>query len=172
HSSGNYHRLRSRKHEGKEDTFNEAHDYPVQDREVREQRDLLRGDRADDRLVRVGRERRAEAGQPGDELVQGLIGVRPLVEGVELEVGADDRSRDRLGLLVQRLDVDSAGRGFDPQLATADHSVDTALVPEVREVGAEGSKPFGGELEVVRLGQAKQSQVSERTTSYRVSKRS
>ena len=108
----------------------------------------------------------------GIELVQGLIGVRPLVEGVELEVGADDRSRDRLGLLVQRLDVDSAGRGFDPQLATADHSVDTALVPEVHEVGAEGSKPFGGELEVVRLGQAKQSQASERTTSYRVSKRS
>jgi hypothetical protein len=54
-------------------------------------------------------------------------------------------------LLVQRLDVDAPGRGLDPDLAAVDHPVQTVLVPEVREIGAEDAEALGRQLEVERL---------------------
>src|SRR6266516_1383202 len=149
----------------------EALDHPVANREGREERDLLRRDGADDRLVRVWRERRPEPGEPRHELAQDLVALRPRVEGVELEVGADDGARDRLGLVVQRLHVDARGgacrrrirgrpvhpggrllpRGFDSDLAPADDAGDAALVPEVSEIRPEGSDPYDFELSTERF---------------------
>src|SRR5262249_60494798 len=51
-----------REREGAAGRLAEAGDQPRADREGREERDLLRGDRGDEALERVGRERRAGAG--------------------------------------------------------------------------------------------------------------
>ena len=47
-------------------------------------------------------------------------------------------------------------RRRDPHLAPADDAVQRAVVPEVREVGAEHAEALGRELEVVRLRKAQQ----------------
>src|SRR5512133_2516376 len=65
----------------------EALDHPVPNREGREQRDLLRADGADDRLVRVWRERWPEPGEPRHQLAENLVAFGPGVERVELEAG-------------------------------------------------------------------------------------
>src|SRR5207249_2668155 len=59
-------------------------DETVSDRGRAEERDLLRGDRADEHLPRVGHERRTEAAELGDDVAQDLVAPRPLVEGVEV----------------------------------------------------------------------------------------
>ena len=120
-----------------------------------------------ERLVRVGRERRPEPGEPRHQLAEDLVAFGPGVERVELEAGADHGARDRLGLVIQRLDVDAARRRLDPDLPPADDAMDAALVPEVRDIRAEGSEPFSRELEVVRIRQRKKSQARERATSCR-----
>ena len=78
--------------------------------------------------------------------------LRERVERLELEGKPEQRANDGLGRLVERLDVDAAGRGLDPDLAPADDAMDSALVPEVREVGPERAVARGREREVVRLG--------------------
>ena len=76
-------------------------------------------------------------------------------------------SRHRVDLLIQRLDVDPAWGGLDSEFPSADHAVDAALVPEVREIRPECSEPFSRELEVVRIRQREKSQARERATSCR-----
>ena len=73
------------------------------------------------------------------------------VNGVEVELEPEQLRDDGPGLGVERLDVDAAGRRLDPHLARADHAVEAALVPEVREVDAERAEALGREREVVRL---------------------
>ena len=58
---------------------------------------------------------------------------------------------DRLGLGVERLDVDAAGRRLDPHLAPADDAMEPALVPEVRAVEPERAEALRREREVERL---------------------
>ena len=147
----------------------EALDHSVPDREGGEERDLLGGDRAHERLVRIRCERRAEAREPRHELSQDFVATRPLVKRGELEVGADDRARNRLDLGVERLDVDPARRARYPELASADDAVDAAFVPKVREVGAEGAEALRRKLEVVRLRQRQERQsaaVISKKSSY------
>ena len=131
----------------------EALDEPVADRERREERDLLRDDRADEHLERIGDEQRPEptqaVGETGDVGVPG----RERRERGQVEAESEQLSHDRLDLGVERVDVHAAGGGFDPHLASADDAVQTALVPEVREVGPERAEALGREREVVRLGQ-------------------
>ena len=75
----------------------EALDQPVADRERGEQRDLLRRDRRDEALERVGRKRRAEPGEARHELVEHRLPGGPGPERLELELSPeqllDDRSR-------------------------------------------------------------------------------
>ena len=69
--------LSARKGPGATDRLAQPLDEPVADRDRRIERDLLRGDRGDQRLERVGRERRSEAGEADDERRQLLLGGRP-----------------------------------------------------------------------------------------------
>ncbi|HZC30664.1 MAG TPA: hypothetical protein VE261_04040, partial [Gaiellaceae bacterium] len=64
-------------------------DEPAPDRDCGEEGDLLGGDRRDERLERVGRERRTEAGETDDEWSELLLGGRPRSEGDEVEVEAE-----------------------------------------------------------------------------------
>ena len=110
---------------------------PRADREGRVERDLLRGDRGDEALERVGRERRAEARELRDELVEHRLRRPPRrVNASRSNSSAEQLLDHRRGLGVERLDVDAAGRSLDPHLARADDAVQPALVPEVREVDA------------------------------------
>src|SRR5206468_2321844 len=68
----------------------EALDQAVADREGGEERDLLRGDRGDDRLERVRRDRRAEPGEAADELPEHGIARREVV-------GRGDRQQRHVG---------------------------------------------------------------------------
>ena len=88
----------------------------------------------------------------GHELAEHRLRRRPRrVNGVEVELEAEQLLDDGRGLGVERLDVDAAGRRLDPHLARADDAVQPALVPEVREVDAERAEALGREREVVRL---------------------
>ena len=87
---------------------------------------------------RQGRERR-------------LPGLRPAVERRELEVGAEQLEDDRPRLVVQRLDVDAAGRGADAHLPPCDRAVQRPVHEAVREVGAERAEAARREREVERL---------------------
>jgi hypothetical protein len=129
----------------------EALDQPVADRERGEERDLLGGDRGDERLERVRGERRAEAGEPVGQAAQHRVVPRPGVEGAELEGRPEQRERHRPRLVVERLDLGPAGRGLDPHLTRADDAVEGAVDPEVREVGPERAEALGRQLEVERL---------------------
>jgi len=58
------------------------------------------------------------------------------VERIEVELGAEQPPHDDFGALVERLDVDAAGRLGDPDLAAVHDAVQPAFVPEVREIAA------------------------------------
>ena len=148
--------LRRRERERLAHAAAEPLDQAAADRERGVERDLLRGDRGDERLERVRRQRGAEAGELDGELAQHGVAFRPLVERVELELRADELPDYRPRLRVERLDAHSARRRRDPHLALADHAVQSSVDPEVREVRPEGSEPLGRELEVERLRQAQQ----------------
>ena len=167
--AGTRHPLARRERVGVHAAHSEPLDHPVSDREGGEQRHLLRRDRADDRLVWIGRERRSQAGESLHQRAEYLVLLRPSVERAEVEVGPHHRPRDRLDLGAERRNVDAARRGFDPKLAPGDDAVDAALVPEVREIGPERSEALGRDLEVVRLRERKRRQASERATSRRSS---
>ena len=79
-------------------------DQAVADRDGRAQRDLLRGDRRHERLERVGHERRAEAGEPRDDLGEHRVARGPGKERVELELEPEQLLDDRARLVVERLD--------------------------------------------------------------------
>ena len=137
-------------------TAAEALDQPVADREGCVQRDLLRGDRGDERLERVGRERGPEAGQRLRQAPQHRVAARPRVERLQVELGAEQLANDRPSLCVEWLDPHAAAGRLDPHLPPADHSVQRAVGPEVGEVGPEGAEALGRELEVEWLGKAEQ----------------
>src|SRR5262249_37551529 len=143
--------------------------HSVADGKSREERDLLRGDRTDDRLVGVGREGRPQAGESLYQRAQDLGLFCPDVDSPEVEAGPDHRPRDRFGLGVERRDVDAAGCGLDPELTPLDDPVYATLVPEVGEVRPERSEAFGRDIEVVRLRKWEKRQARERTTSPRSS---
>src|SRR5204863_3716079 len=79
----------------------EALDQPVADREGGEERDLLRGDRGDDRLEWVRRDRRAEPGEAADELPEHGIARREGVERLQVELEPEEPPHDRPGPPVQ-----------------------------------------------------------------------
>jgi len=135
------------------DRLAEALDETIADRNSREERDLLRGDRGDERLERVGRERRSEAGEADDERRQLLLGGRPRGEGDEVEVEAEQPANDRLRLRIERLDLDGASVGRrDPYLPATDGAVQRIVFPYRRTVEAEGAKASRRQLERERLG--------------------
>src|SRR5262249_44659545 len=108
----------------------EALDQAVADREGGEERDLLRGDRADQRFERIGRERRPESAELLRQVAHYRV-LRSSVEGLEVEQPTEQRSHFRLDLGVEWLHVDAAWRGFDPHLPPTHHSEQTSLVPKV-----------------------------------------
>ena len=89
------------------------------------------------------------------EVDDGRVG-RPAVERVEVERQTEEPGHLRLDRRVERLDEDAARRRLDPHLPPADHAVEPALVPEVRDVRAERAEPLGRDLEVVRLRDRKE----------------
>ena len=127
-----------------------ALDHPVADRERREERDLLRRDRRDEALERARRERRPEALELRDQVDDGRVG-RPAVEGVEVERQAEEHGD------LASIAASSGSTRTPPGAASIRTSRppttrwSAALVPEVREVGAERPEPLGRDLEVVRL---------------------
>ena len=90
----------------------EALDEAIEDCAGRLQRDLLRRDRPDEHLERLGRERGPKASEPGDLRRSDRIGLEPR----EVELGAEELEHDPARLLVERLDVHAAGRCLDPNL--------------------------------------------------------
>src|SRR5437868_5230671 len=134
----------------------ERGDQPVPDREGGEERDLLRADRRDEGLERVGSEWRTEPSERRNEPREHGLGGRERSEAVEIELEAEQLAHDGLGLGVERLDVDTAvGRRY-PHLASVDDAVEAAVVPEVREIGPERAVPLGRERKVVRLRDAEE----------------
>ena len=134
----------------------EALDHPAADGERCEHRDLLGRDRADERLERIRRERRPEAGQLARQPREHGIRLREVVEGVKVERRAEQSEHDGRIAVRERLDQHASRRRLDPQLPALDHAVQAALVPQVRAVDAEGAKPLRGHLEVVWLRQFQQ----------------
>ena len=157
--------------------FAEPLDQAVADREGGEERDLLRGNRADERLEGIRRERRPEPGDPAGEAPYDLVGrARPGREGAEVErrrraaSGPRSRSPRRAARLRAARGGRSAGPSarLDPHLPPGDHPVEPALVPQVREVRPEGAEALGRDVEVVRLRKAQQqSRAGRRTTRTR-----
>src|SRR5262249_38431402 len=70
-------------------------DEPISDCKSRDERDLLRRDRADEHLERISRERRAEPGEADDERSKQLVSRRPPGERDEVEVEAEHPAHDR-----------------------------------------------------------------------------
>ncbi len=135
-------------------------DEAAADRERGVERDLLRRDRGDEALERVGRERRPEPREPLDELREHRLGSRPDGEGVELERKTEEPLDDRPGEVVERLDVYPARGRPDHDLSPADSAMESAVDPEVRAVRPEHPEPLGRELEVVRVRKAQQQRAS------------
>jgi len=144
-----------------------ALDQAVADREGCVERDLLGGDRGDEGLERVGGERRPEAGKSAGQPSQDGVLASPGVKGLELELGAEQLAHRRAGLGIERLDPHASGRGLDAHLASADDSVERAVVPEVREVRPEGTEALGRELEVEGLGQPQQRHYSAAASAWK-----
>jgi hypothetical protein len=131
-----------------------ALDQAVANRERGVERDLLGGDRGDEALERLDGDRRPQATEHSDQPSQHIVGRSKAVEGIEVELDAEQLADNRLGRRVERIDVHPALRRLDPHLSSLDDPVEAAFVPEVCEVGAEGAVASGRELERVRLGQA------------------
>ena len=120
------------------------------------QRDLLRGDRRHQRLERIGRQRRPQAGELAGQAGEHGLPAGPLVERAEIELRTEQLSNDRPGLRVERLDAHAAARGRDPDLAPPHDATQRAVDPEVRDVRSERAVAPGRELEVVGLWQAQE----------------
>ena len=120
-------------------------------RECRVQRDLLRGDRGNERLERVGREGRAEARHESHRVGENGIALCKLMERRQVELEAEQLAHDGLDLVVQRLDAHAAFGRRDPDLASVDDTVQTTVVPDVRAIDAPEREAVERPLEVVRL---------------------
>ena len=135
----------------------EALDQAAANRERRLERDLLGRDRGDERLERIGRERRAEAGEAEREAARGPgRSAAKAAKPARSKARPEQRPHLRLDLAAPGLDLDAAGCSLDPHLAPADDAVQAALEPEIRPVDSEDAKALGREREVVRLGQRQQ----------------
>jgi hypothetical protein len=116
------------------------------------ERDLLRRDRGDERLERIGRERGPEACEADDERGDPLLSGCPGRERDEVELESEEPADDRLGLRVERLDLDgTAFRSGDPQLAAADRAIERAVLPDRRAVETERTEACRRQLEGERL---------------------
>src|SRR6188508_715338 len=120
----------------------EGLDEAVADGKGRAQRDLLRGYGGDEGLVRVRRERRAEAAKLGNEARQHRLCLREGVEGVEVERPAEVVAHLACELRPPWSDPNAARRLVDPHLRPAEDTMDASLVPEVGEIVPEGPEPF------------------------------
>src|SRR5205823_12873943 len=87
--------LSARKGPDATDRLSQPLDEPVADRDRRIERDLLRGDRGEQRLERVWGERRSEAGEGDDGRRERLLGGRPRGGGDEGELEADQPADHR-----------------------------------------------------------------------------
>ncbi len=103
-------------------------------------------------LERVGNHGRAEARERRHERDENVVVRRPRIERLEVEHEPEQRAHDRLGLRVERLDLDAARRRLDAQLASPGGAVQPALVPDIDPVDAERAKALRREREVERPG--------------------
>ena len=117
-------------------------------------RHLLRRDGRHDALEGIDGKRRTEAAQGRDEARQNRLGGGKRVERLEDELEAEELAHDGSRLDVERLDLHPAVRSDDPDLAAGDHTVQTVVVPEVREIRAERPVALRRQLEVVRIRDA------------------
>src|SRR3989440_9880420 len=127
-------------------------DQAIADRERAEEGHLLRRDRSDQHLERIGRERRPEAGEARRYTGEYLVSDGPSAKAVEVEREPDECPHDGLGLDVERLRADAARGGPRPQLAPPDNAMQAALMPHVRAIDAERAKALRREREVERPG--------------------
>ncbi len=129
----------------------ELRDQPVPDCEGRTKGNLLSADRGDERLERVRSERWAEARESVREALENGVCGGESGEGLQIEVGAEQRARNGLDLAVERLDADALTRRGNPSLTAGHDPKEGVILPEVREVEPERAKALRREAEVVRL---------------------
>ena len=86
----------------------EALDQPVADRKGRSERDLLRGDRGDEALEGLDRDRRSQPAELRDEAGERRVARGESVERVEVELGAEQLANHGLDARVEGLDVGAA----------------------------------------------------------------
>src|SRR5207245_11278071 len=108
-------------------------------------------DRGDERLERIGRERRAKAVQPAHSLREDRIAVREGVERLEIELETEQLAHDGLDHVVERLDLHAAVRRRDPDLPPGDDAVKPSVVKDVRTIDAPEREAVERAREVVRL---------------------
>ena len=132
----------------------ETLDQAVPDRECCSQRDLLRRDRGNEALERLDRDRWPETAQLLDELREHRLARGERRELLEVELCPEELAHDRLDLRVERIDVHSSRRVGDAHFAASHNPMQPVVVPEVREVRAEGPVAGRRELEVVGLWKA------------------
>jgi hypothetical protein len=141
---------------GNAETFDEA----AAHRKGCVERHLLRGDRRDECLEGVRRERWAVARQAAHCSREHRISLCELDERRKVEVETQQPAHDRLDRVVERFDVDSARRGSDAHLAAVDHAVEPALEPHIRAVDAPEGEAVEGAFEVVGLRDREKAQNS------------
>ena len=136
----------------------EALDEPVADRDRAEEGDLLRGDRRDQRLERVGLQAadgsRASRSHDGR---QHRVGRGPARRTAARSNGAPSRC-STTGRVTSSSGSTSTppGRAWMRTSRPADGANEHVTVEPVRQVGAERAEPPGRELEVVRIRKAQQ----------------
>ena len=113
--------------------------------------DTCCGDRRDERLERVGCERRPKAGQEPHCVGEDRVTLRELEKWGQVELEAEQFGHHGLDRFVERLDPDTAlGRG-DSNLTPIHDAVQAAPVPDVRAVDSPEREAVERALEVVRL---------------------
>src|SRR5215212_3412818 len=108
-----------------------AVDQTAANRERGVQRDLLRGDRRDEGFERIGRERRAEAREPPYSFGEHGLALRERKKWRQVELEPEQLAYDGLDHVVERLDLDAAGRVRDANLPAGDDAVQRAVLPDV-----------------------------------------
>src|SRR5581483_3187216 len=106
------------------------------------------------------------AAKPHRDRPEDGVGRGPRVERRQVELEPEQLLDHLPDLLVVRRDLDAARRRLDPHLAAADHPVQAAFVPDVREVDAERAEALGRDREVVRVGEREEGQTCEVTPAW------
>jgi hypothetical protein len=119
----------------------------------------LRRDRRDERFERIRCKRRTQSTQLRHDAREDRLCRGEGVERIEVELRAEQLPHGRADLSVERIDVDASVRRRDPNLTTSDRTPECIVLPQVRRITSPAPKPRRGQIEVVRLWEAKEGQL-------------